>query len=139
MEPSEGGRRYPKTHRLRKRHQYLETTRRGAKRYSASFIFFLRPNRLEHSRLGVTASKKVGNAPQRNRIKRLVREAFRQHPELFRRSLDIVVVAKRDVPIDNLASVVKEFRHVLRRYVAEGERSRPSQKRPRGANPDDDR
>ena len=36
-----------------------------------------KPNRLAHSRLGLSVSRKVGTAPRRNRIRRLLREAFR--------------------------------------------------------------
>lgn len=35
------------------------------------------PNQLEYSRLGITASKRYGNAVARNRFKRIVKEAFR--------------------------------------------------------------
>lgn len=44
--------------------------------------------------MGVTASRKVGPAVIRNRIKRLIREAFRQHHHQLPPGLDLVVVAK---------------------------------------------
>lgn len=87
----------------------------GARRFSASFIIFSQPNQLSHPRIGVTVTKKVGGAVRRNRIKRLVREAFRLHPELFAEPVDLVVVAKREMRADSLDEVVREFRHVLGR------------------------
>lgn len=50
-------------------------------------------------RLGITVTRKVGNAVRRNRIKRLVREWFRQRRESVK-GLDLVIIAKRDFPSD---------------------------------------
>ncbi len=48
-------------------------------------------------RLGITVTRRVGNAVRRNRIKRLVREWFRQRSQrLWGR--DLVVIARRDIP-----------------------------------------
>lgn len=45
--------------------------------------------------MGIVASKKsVGNAPQRNRAKRLLRELFRLHRDAFPGGVDVVVIAR---------------------------------------------
>ena len=59
------------------------------------------------TRLGVTVTRKVGNAVQRNRIKRVVREVFRRNRDLFPPA-DVVFVAKRD------AAAVLGYDEVLR-------------------------
>lgn len=47
----------------------------------------------EPSRLGVTASRKTGNAPARNRIRRVVREFFRRHRAEIDPPRDVLVIA----------------------------------------------
>lgn len=46
-------------------------------------------------RIGLTVSRRVGNAVLRNRIKRRVREWFRMHREELPRGVDLVVIARR--------------------------------------------
>jgi ribonuclease P protein component len=46
------------------------------------------------ARLGIVVTKKIGNSPQRNRIKRLCRECFRTWPELVPDGIDLVVIAR---------------------------------------------
>jgi ribonuclease P protein component len=49
------------------------------------------PNDLGHPRLGLSVGRRVGTAPKRNRIKRLIREAFRMLQHDLPRGYDIVV------------------------------------------------
>ena len=46
------------------------------------------------SRLGIVVTRKIGNAVQRNRIKRVCREAFRVWPDLVPDGIDLVVIAR---------------------------------------------
>ena len=60
---------------------------------SPQLTVLAKPNKTGHPRLGITISKKrVKHAYQRNRIKRIIRESFRQQSILP--SVDIVVVGK---------------------------------------------
>lgn len=59
---------------------------------------FGRPNGLDHHRLGLTVSAGVGNAVQRHRIKRLLREAFRLSRCDWPGAYDIVVVVRPHAP-----------------------------------------
>ena len=61
------------------------------------------------ARLGIVASRKVGNAVARNRAKRLVREAFRTKRELFDADIDVIVIVKRAPAELGLADVVLEW------------------------------
>ena len=57
-------------------------------------VFYCRPNRLHTNRVGITASKKLGHAVVRNRVRRRLREIYRLNEELFTPGWDIVVVAR---------------------------------------------
>ena len=61
------------------------------------------PNGLEHSRLGISVSRKVGGAVVRNRWKRLLREAFRLSRATIPKGLDLVVRPRRGAQIEFLA------------------------------------
>lgn len=86
--------------RLRQRGQFLALQR--ARRVKQRQILFLwRPNGLENSRLGLTVSRRVGNAVVRNRIKRRLREIFRQAGERLPPGIDLVAVARPSAaPLD---------------------------------------
>lgn len=61
---------------------------------SPCLVTYIRKNKLGVCRLGITTSKKIGNAPQRNRAKRIIKEAFRQIAPEIRGGYDFVFVAR---------------------------------------------
>lgn len=63
---------------------------------SSLFVLYFKENHLSNdSRLGVIASRKVGNAVARNRIKRFVREWFRLNSTINSSAMDLVVIARK--------------------------------------------
>ena len=96
---------FPKAARLRRRREYLTLGRTGRKIRTAHFIVLVRPHD-GATRLGITVSSKVGGAVTRNRVKRRVREVFRQHPQRLLAGHDLLVIARPgagDLPLREVA------------------------------------
>jgi ribonuclease P protein component len=109
----------PRIERVRRRSEYLAVQLAGKKIQSDSFLIFLlaHPEREElPARLGVTVSKKVGNAVERNRVKRLVREAFRRHKRRFPSGIEVVFIAKRTAVERSYVEIERELERLCRRW-----------------------
>ena len=75
-------------------------------------VMFIKQNELEINRVGVSVSKKVGNSVIRHRVKRLIKESYRLHEEMFNSGLDIVVVARASAKGKNYEAIESALLHV---------------------------
>ena len=85
----------PRTHRLGGRVAFAAVFDHGLKATRGPLTMFARPNGLPHPRLGLSIGRRVGGAVRRNRIKRMLREAFRHLQHDLPASYDVVIVARR--------------------------------------------
>lgn len=80
---------FPKAERLSKRRQYELLARYGERIFGKRIAIELRRKKTSGIKLGITVTKKFGKAHDRNRFKRVIREAFRQCKEKLPQSIDI--------------------------------------------------
>lgn len=102
--------------RIRRKNDFQRVYAQGKKVVSSSFILYLyTDSNRQYRRLGITASKKVGNAVTRNRCKRIVREVFRKNKELFPQGADVVVIVKREMASKRYSDVLEELCSILQK------------------------
>lgn len=98
-----------------------------------SLIVYGAENGRDHARLGISVGKKrVRKATARNRVKRLIREAFRLNKEAMPAGVDLVVVPRGGGLTFEQAS--RSLPDLARAVARRLERDRPRQ-RPTGASP----
>lgn len=96
--------------RLLRTAQFTEAYAQNRRWHGRFMVLFLRAAPDASLRLGVVAGKKVGNAPERARAKRRLRDAFRRHRALFAAATDdVVLVARRSLLAARWADVVAEL------------------------------
>ena len=86
--------RFHRKERLRNRSDYVRVYAGRRRAGDAVLLVYVADNDLDWSRLGLSVSKKVGNAVSRNYVRRRIREAFRLAKADLPRGLDIICVAK---------------------------------------------
>jgi len=101
--------------RLRHRREFLSCYRQGRRRHGALLTLYVFPNALSHPRLGITASRKVGGAVVRQRLKRRIKEVYRRWSG--RRGLpamDLVVHVKPAARTSDFPTLRRELERLLR-------------------------
>jgi len=118
--------RFRRTDRLLDSRDFRRVMRSGTRRAHRDLVVFATKDRVipsypgglgvvgaESSRIGITASRKVGNAVVRNRFKRCVRDWFRTHRDELPPGLDLLVIARRSGARLDSATLDQRLRHLL--------------------------
>jgi ribonuclease P protein component len=108
---------FPKTARLHKSPEFKRVFDARLSAANNILIVFAIPNGLEQSRLGISVSRKIGNAVIRNRWKRIIREAFRKTRTEFARTFDLVVIPQRNSPPPTIQSVIFSLQKLVKKIA----------------------
>ncbi len=99
--------------RIRRRAEFQQVYERGLRTHARFMTLFILGNNLPVTRLGVAATRRLGDAVRRNRAKRLVREVFRRNKLLP--GFDVVVVPRPELLDADFSSLETDYRNALRR------------------------
>ena len=99
---------------LCKNHEFRRAYAKGKSYVSPVVVSYVLKNRQRVLRVGITTSKKIGNAVQRNRSRRVIREAFRQLEPNVRRGFDLVFVARGRTPYVKSTEVRRHMEQQLK-------------------------
>jgi len=101
---------FPKGKRLRSRREFQRVTKQGKRLVGRFLCLDCLPS--GQPRLGISASSRYGSAPERNRFKRLVREAFRTSYASLP-SIDLHIVPRQDAKKATLADISDDISRLL--------------------------
>ncbi len=94
---------------LKKNKEFRRAYFKGKSIASPVLITYVQRNREKTNRLGITASKKTGNAIKRNRARRIIKEAYRQLFDNLKAGNDFVFVARAQTPFVKTDRILKDM------------------------------
>ncbi|WP_068505240.1 ribonuclease P protein component [Paenibacillus kribbensis] len=102
--------------RLRNRADFGRVYRHGKSFANHQFVvYWFRRREVEQFRVGISASKKIGNAVVRNRMRRIVKEIVRHHEHELVGQIDLIFIVRKDAVAMSYQELEKSVLHVLRK------------------------
>lgn len=121
MKPEQAKNGFKRSQHLRSRAEFDAVYKAGFRQGSGPLLLFLLANDGKRTRFGISVSKKLGNAVRRNRVKRLLREAYRLQQHDLPRGFDWLVVVRPHGPLP-LETYMKTLRNLATTLAARWER-----------------
>ena len=98
---------------IKKYEEFRRVYTTGKSRANRYLVMYLLGNGTDRNRIGISASKKIGNSVVRHRMVRLVREAFRLHIQETKQGYDIVVVVRATAVGQTYKEIEQAYLHLL--------------------------
>ncbi len=105
----------PKMGRLCQNKSFQAVYRSGKSYANKNLVLYVLPNKSVGRRVGFAAGKRLGSAVVRNRLKRLLREAYRHHQERIITGVDLVLVARQPMVKAGVNQAIKAFLDICAR------------------------
>lgn len=90
--------------RLRLQREFEDVFNTGTKVSACGIVLWHKSGPSEVRRIGIVVSKKLGNAAQRNRAKRLIREVFRLNKDKLKSGSVLIMSPRNSEYLDNITT-----------------------------------
>lgn len=105
-----------KENRLTKREDFNKVYRFGQSTANRQFVVYYKiQHDVEHFQLGISVSKKIGNAVVRNRMRRVIKEIVRSQAEYIIKHVQFVIIVRKPSVLMDFDSLEKSLIHVLKK------------------------
>ncbi len=103
--------------RIKANEDFAKTIKNGKTYYCKSYRVHVVDNEIGHTRIGISVSKKIGNAVVRNRVKRQIRAICDSVIDYDKQALDIVIIARSEFLQKTFADNKSQFTDLVNLQV----------------------
>ncbi|EDL64155.1 ribonuclease P protein component [Bacillus sp. SG-1] len=108
-----------KEQRVKKNIEFQEVFKKGTSIANRQFVVYkLHKEDQQYFRIGLSVSKKIGNAVVRNQIKRYIRQVFLELKDEVKNNYDYVIIARKPAADMDFHEIKKSMIHVLKKSKA---------------------
>lgn len=114
-----------KKFRIKKNEEFQQVFHKGESFANRQFVIYILPKEeQDYFRIGLSVSKKIGNAVMRNQIKRYIRQSFLEMKDDLLTQRDYVIIARKPAAQMDFHEVKSSLAHALRKGKALKKQSR---------------
>jgi len=105
----------PRKYRINKSKDYNLIYKKARRYVSRYFILFVKENNGEFNRYGIVASKRIGKAVRRNKIKRQIRAIIMKEGSNLKQGLDLVIVCRTPINKAGYYEIYKDLKKIFQK------------------------
>ena len=104
-----------KEYRIKKEKEFQYVFQHGQNIANRQLVLYIHPKPgQEHFRVGLSVGKKIGNAVERNQVKRYIRQALHELEAHIPAEMDFLLIARADIQDKSFSQVKQSIQHVMK-------------------------
>lgn len=106
-----------KEYRIKRNEEFSAIIKQRKQVVSSSFIIYYSPKKEDHARIGISVSKKIGNAVMRNKIKRQIRMMCLKLIDFEKYENDLIIIVKKSYLNNNFEDNINDLENNIKKYI----------------------